>query len=136
MTSDADKKKSAGDFYEDIENLKKLCDFLRTKHGPPVREATLMDKRVHYIKGRSADMTNLQDTRSTTNRVTLAAQCASSRHIAYDRFLTFVSQLIVPFSVIINRRKIGDILIRAKKGYEVAQETPTIRKPTRSCRGL
>jgi hypothetical protein len=38
-------------FYEEEEHLKQLCDFLRSKHGPPVREATLMDKRVHYIKG-------------------------------------------------------------------------------------
>jgi hypothetical protein len=38
-------------FYEDVENLKKLCDFLRSKHGPPVREALLMEKRVHYMKG-------------------------------------------------------------------------------------
>jgi hypothetical protein len=43
-------------FYEDVENLKKLCDFLRSKHGPPVREALLMEKRVHYIKGRILNM--------------------------------------------------------------------------------
>lgn len=38
-------------FYDDIENLKKLCNFLRTNEGPPVREAVEMDKRVHYLKG-------------------------------------------------------------------------------------
>lgn len=38
-------------FYEDEENLAKLCDFLRSKEGPPVREATQMDKRVYYLKG-------------------------------------------------------------------------------------
>lgn len=38
-------------FYEDIENLKRLCDFLRSNQGPPVREALLMDKRVLYLKG-------------------------------------------------------------------------------------
>lgn len=38
-------------FYLDIDNLKKLCDFLRSQEGPPVREALLMDKRVHYLKG-------------------------------------------------------------------------------------
>lgn len=38
-------------FYEDVENLKKLCDFLRSTQGPPVREAVEMDKRVHYLKG-------------------------------------------------------------------------------------
>lgn len=38
-------------FYENDENLKKLCDFLRSNEGPPVREALLMEKRVHYIKG-------------------------------------------------------------------------------------
>jgi len=49
---DDDNEPVAQSFYDDTENLKKLCDFLRGKHGPPVREATLMDKRVHYIKGR------------------------------------------------------------------------------------
>lgn len=38
-------------YYEDPDNLKKLCNFLRSKHGPAVREATLMEKRVYYIKG-------------------------------------------------------------------------------------
>lgn len=38
-------------FYDDEENLKKLCDFLRGKEGPAVREAIEMDKRVHYLKG-------------------------------------------------------------------------------------
>lgn len=38
-------------FYEDEKNLKKLCDFLRSSEGPPVREAIEMDKRVYYLKG-------------------------------------------------------------------------------------
>jgi hypothetical protein len=38
-------------FYEDEDHLKKLCDFLRSREGPPVREALLMEKRVHYLKG-------------------------------------------------------------------------------------
>jgi translocation protein SEC62 len=38
-------------FYEEVENLQKLCDFLRSNDGPPVREAVEMDKRVHYLKG-------------------------------------------------------------------------------------
>jgi hypothetical protein len=38
-------------FYEEAENLKKLCDFLRSRQGPPVRESLLMEKRVHYLKG-------------------------------------------------------------------------------------
>jgi hypothetical protein len=38
-------------FYDEEENLRKLCDFLRSSEGPPVREALLMDKRVHYLKG-------------------------------------------------------------------------------------
>lgn len=42
-------------FYEDAENLKKLCDFLRGRHGLPVREALLMDKRVHYLKGKERE---------------------------------------------------------------------------------
>lgn len=51
MSSSASNDKSEVSFYEDVENLKQLCNFLRSKHGPPVREATLMDKRVHYVKG-------------------------------------------------------------------------------------
>jgi translocation protein SEC62 len=41
-------------FYDSIENLKKLCDFLRSPEGPAVREAVEMDKRVYYLKGTSA----------------------------------------------------------------------------------
>eukprot|EP00543_Licmophora_paradoxa_P014634 CAMPEP_0202458314 /NCGR_PEP_ID=MMETSP1360-20130828/24459_1 /ASSEMBLY_ACC=CAM_ASM_000848 /TAXON_ID=515479 /ORGANISM="Licmophora paradoxa, Strain CCMP2313" /LENGTH=325 /DNA_ID=CAMNT_0049078809 /DNA_START=12 /DNA_END=989 /DNA_ORIENTATION=- len=47
----ADTKEEPTSFYDDEENLKKLCDFLRSKEGPPVREAVLMEKRVHYLKG-------------------------------------------------------------------------------------
>lgn len=39
-------------FYEDEDNLRKLCDFLRSGEGPPVREALLMEKRVYYLKGK------------------------------------------------------------------------------------
>ena len=42
---------NAKDFYEDEKHLTKLCDFLRSSEGPPVREAVEMDKRVYYIKG-------------------------------------------------------------------------------------
>jgi hypothetical protein len=38
-------------FYDDEENIKKLSNFLRSREGPPVREALLMEKRVHYLKG-------------------------------------------------------------------------------------
>ena len=38
-------------FYDSVENLKKLCDFLRSPEGPAVREAVEMDKRVYYLKG-------------------------------------------------------------------------------------
>ena len=46
--------KMAEAFYENEENLKKLCDFLRGKEGPAVREAIEMDKRVYYLKGESS----------------------------------------------------------------------------------
>ena len=46
-------KEEEPSFYEDVENLKKLCDFLRSREGPAVREALLMEKRVHYLKGTS-----------------------------------------------------------------------------------
>jgi len=38
-------------FYEDSENLKKLCNFLLSGEGPRVREALLLEKRVIYLKG-------------------------------------------------------------------------------------
>ena len=38
-------------FYEDTENLKKLCNFLLSGEGPSLREALLMEKRVLYLKG-------------------------------------------------------------------------------------
>jgi translocation protein SEC62 len=38
-------------FYDQVENLKKLCNFLRSTEGPKVREAVEMDKRVYYLKG-------------------------------------------------------------------------------------
>ena len=41
----------ASSFYDAEENLKKLCDFLRSRDGPPIREALLMEKRVYYLKG-------------------------------------------------------------------------------------
>mmetsp|Transcript_17133 Transcript_17133/g.23808 ORF Transcript_17133/g.23808 Transcript_17133/m.23808 type:complete len:322 (-) Transcript_17133:115-1080(-) len=47
MTADGE----ATTFYEEVDNLKKLCDFLRSKDGPAVREAIEMDKRVYYLKG-------------------------------------------------------------------------------------
>ena len=40
------------EFYDDVENIKKLCDFLRSPDGPAVREAVEMDKRVYYLKGK------------------------------------------------------------------------------------
>jgi hypothetical protein len=55
MTSKATENKSnEGDkasFYDDEANLKKLCNFLRSSEGPPVREAVQMDQRVYYLKG-------------------------------------------------------------------------------------
>lgn len=54
MTSKPDNGAKEGgslSFYEDEENLKKLCNFLRTREGPPVREALLNEKRVLYLKG-------------------------------------------------------------------------------------
>lgn len=47
----ATEEEKEASFYEDEDNLKKLCDFLRSNEGPTVREAIEMDKRVHYLKG-------------------------------------------------------------------------------------
>jgi len=45
------KGENESSFYEDEGNLKLLCNFLRSKEGPAVREAVEMDKRVYYLKG-------------------------------------------------------------------------------------
>lgn len=45
------KEEKEPSFYDDEENQKKLCDFLRSREGPGIREALLMEKRVHYLKG-------------------------------------------------------------------------------------
>jgi hypothetical protein len=52
-------KTDAPTFYEDAENLKKLCNFLLTGEGPRVREALLMEKRVLYLKGREYNMIHM-----------------------------------------------------------------------------
>lgn len=46
-------------FYEEEENLKKLCDFLRSAEGPAVREAIEMEKRVYYLKGECENIANV-----------------------------------------------------------------------------
>jgi hypothetical protein len=51
-------------YYQDEENLKKLCNFLRTKHGPAIREATLMEKRVYYLKGTELAVTGCSERQS------------------------------------------------------------------------
>lgn len=51
--ADVTKEGTSPSFYDDEENLKRLCDFLRSRDGPAVREALLMEKRVYYLKGKS-----------------------------------------------------------------------------------
>ncbi len=58
-------KTDAPSFYEDVENLKKLCNFLLTGEGPRVREALLMEKRVLYLKG---GLMQFNATKSTMRR--------------------------------------------------------------------
>ena len=52
QTDNGDATERSPSFYENEENLKKLCDFLRSREGPPVREGLLMEKRVLYLKGK------------------------------------------------------------------------------------
>ena len=49
----AAKAAEGASFYESEENIRKLCNFLRSRDGVAVREALLMEKRVHYLKGKS-----------------------------------------------------------------------------------
>mmetsp|Transcript_20182 Transcript_20182/g.43575 ORF Transcript_20182/g.43575 Transcript_20182/m.43575 type:complete len:334 (-) Transcript_20182:92-1093(-) len=50
MSSDT-KTSAALEHYQDIPALKKLCDFLRGRQGPKVREGVCRGQRVQYIKG-------------------------------------------------------------------------------------
>ena len=50
----AAKAAEGASFYESEENIRKLCNFLRSRDGVAVREALLMEKRVHYLKGKSS----------------------------------------------------------------------------------
>jgi len=51
MTSKGEK--AATSYWEELENLNRLCDFLRSSEGVVVREAVeeRIEKRVHYMKG-------------------------------------------------------------------------------------
>lgn len=50
-TANGTEEKKKPSFYDEEDNQKKLCDFLRSREGPGIREALLMEKRVHYLKG-------------------------------------------------------------------------------------
>mmetsp|Transcript_546 Transcript_546/g.728 ORF Transcript_546/g.728 Transcript_546/m.728 type:complete len:333 (+) Transcript_546:276-1274(+) len=39
------------EFYQDVQALRKLCDFLRSRQGPKTREGVCRGQRIHYIKG-------------------------------------------------------------------------------------
>ena len=65
----ASKKEENGEgptYYDDEANLKKLCDFLRSKNGVPVREAVQMDQRVYYLKGEYTVQKKRWSTRNET----------------------------------------------------------------------
>lgn len=51
MAAKTEDKNGESSFYDNEANLKKLCNFLRSREGPPVREAVQMDQRVYYLKG-------------------------------------------------------------------------------------
>ena len=53
MAKSNSKNGSGSSYWDDIENINKLCDFLRSQDGPAVREAVeeRIEKRVLYIKG-------------------------------------------------------------------------------------
>lgn len=42
----------AVEFYEELNNQKHLCNFLRSRQGPKLREAVCMGQRVYYLKGK------------------------------------------------------------------------------------
>lgn len=92
-------------FYEDGANLKKLCDFLRSRHGPPVREALLLEKRVHYLKG------------------TYYKSGTTLRQFQWFWSVTFV------FLSRASRWKVSKLFSGAKEGYQVAVQIATLFHP-------
>ena len=84
-------KTDAPSFYEDVENLKKLCNFLLTGEGPRVREALLMEKRVLYLKG---GLMQYNATKSTMRRFPFSS-CNDGISVIY--FSTFSNVFYSPF---------------------------------------
>jgi hypothetical protein len=91
-------------FYEDEENLKKLCNFLRSNEGPPVREAIEMDKRVYYLKGRLL-------------RESLARKGTT---LVLTLFLSFIGEKLVNF------------LVEPKKGTKWPKDLPKFQSRTQA----
>ena len=105
-------------FYEDEDNLKKLCDFLRGKEGPAVREAIEMDKRVYYLKGESSESVGSPSERnaeSATCGNAFVCTCGAYVSFTLHMFLTIDIQLLWPNGIVdrsnqinIDRRKAGE----------------------------
>ena len=99
-------------FYEDEANLKKLCNFLRSNEGPPVREAVQMDQRVYYLKGA---LLYFRDCTNVTS---------------FDSLFLTISHVYSALSH--RRRKIGELLGGTKEGHQMAIESSKIRVTTGS----
>ena len=132
-------------FYENEDNLKKLCDFLRGKEGPAVREAIEMDKRVYYLKGESRSPSEVQVEMRQVQLwecVRLLYRCAStlrglrfihSALISNHRHPNFCDPMALLISlklINIDRRKAGEFPRRAQEGHQVAVESAPFQDPT------
>jgi hypothetical protein len=131
--ADVTKDEAPPSFYSEEENLKKLCNFLRSRDGPPVREALLMEKRVYYLKGKARgceryiapNRTCLQKEVQILRRKSMLAAlivfCCSCVPLLYPCYCCRVSI----------RRKACQLFSGTEKGYKMAQGIASVRKPTK-----
>lgn len=105
-------KADASTFYSDVENLKKLCNFLLTGEGPRVREALLMEKRVLYLKGGSIYCRAIDNS-------PLFSFVGGRWSLAPDPSLILIMLRFFPFPIC--RRKTRQFPNRTQKRHKVAK---------------
>lgn len=107
------------EYYESHENLKKLCNFLMSRQGPAVREALLMDRRVHYIKGMIIEeLLSIMD---------VTALFWRHRHVILTLFFSSYTIIVVPsLWHIILGEKLVNFLVEPKKGTKWPSKLPRL----------
>jgi hypothetical protein len=125
-TATSSAKENVVTFYENPDQLKKLCDFLCSRNGPPVREALLMDKRVHYLKGMLFiyGVCNFYLYMHMLHIFNLVANCISVLHVfqtsrhksIFKSYQHALNNRIYIFCLIYKGEKLVNFLVEPKKG--------------------